>query len=325
MIYIQISIDKGNKVPLYLQVKKQIMDLIKDGSLKVGFKMPTEREMSEKLQISRNTVSMAYRELEGEGVLKSYQGKGTFVAEEVKLWKDEDIKEKINKFVDLAFEEAIESGIDADEFIEIVSDRIDEKRKLIDHISGLYVECNIEQSRIFAKQLKERTNIDFKPVTVNDLKAMTNEVEELVEKCQIIITTFNHVNEVRRLTRNYNKKVLGVAITPNLETIVKIARFPIGTKFAFVCISEEFKFKVRDALEKAGLSNIDIEYTNSVEKDELFEIINRSDVIVASPGRYRDVYEIENGNKEIIDFLYNLDDGSVKALKSKLLEIKYSK
>ncbi|MEW9095642.1 MAG: GntR family transcriptional regulator [Clostridiaceae bacterium] len=325
MIYIQISIDKGNKVPLYLQVKKQIMDLIKDGALKVGFKMPTERELSENLQISRNTVSMAYRELEGEGVLKSYQGRGTFVAEEVKLWKDEDIKEKINKFVDLAFEEAIESGIDAEEFIEIVTERIEEKRKLIDEISGLYVECNIEQSRIFAKQLKERTNIDFKPVTVNDLKSMEKETEELLEKCQIIITTFNHVNEVRRFTRNYNKKVLGVAITPNLETIVRIARFPIGTKFAFVCISEEFKFKVRDALEKAGLSNINIEYTNSVDKEELARIIKNSDVIIASPGRYNDVYELDYGKKEIIDFLYNLDDGSVKALKSKLLEIKYSK
>ena len=157
MIYIQIVIDKGNRIPLYLQVKKQIMDLIKDGSLKVGFKMPTERELSQKLQVSRNTVSMAYQELEKDGVLKSYQGRGTFVAEEVKLWEDEDIRDKLKKFVDLAFEEAIETGIDADEFMEIVTERIEEKRRLINEISGIYVECNIEQSRIFAAQLKERT------------------------------------------------------------------------------------------------------------------------------------------------------------------------
>lgn len=325
MIHIQIVIDKGNRIPLYLQVKKQIMDLIKDGSLKVGFKMPTERELSQKLQVSRNTVSMAYRELEKDAVLKSYQGRGTFVAEEVKLWKDEDIRDKLKKFVDLAFEEAIETGIDADEFMEIVTERIEEKRRLINEISGIYVECNIEQSRIFAAQLKERTNIDFKPVTVNDLRVMDKDTEELLQKSQIIITTFNHVNEVRRLTRNFNKKVLGVAITPDLETIVKIARFPIGTKFYFVCISEEFKFKVRDALESAGLGNINIEYTNSLHKEELMEIINKSDVIIASPGRYKDVNELNNGRKQIINFLYSLDDGSVKALKSKLLEIKYSK
>jgi DNA-binding transcriptional regulator YhcF (GntR family) len=325
VIYIQIVIDKGNRIPLYLQVKKQIMDLIKDGSLKVGFKMPTERELSQKLQVSRNTVSMAYQELEKDGVLKSYQGRGTFVAEEVKLWEDEDIRDKLKKFVDLAFEEAIETGIDADEFMEIVTERIEEKRRLINEISGIYVECNIEQSRIFAAQLKERTNIDFKPVTVNDLRIMDKDTEELLQKSQIIITTFNHVNEVRRLTRNFNKNVLGVAITPDLETIVKIARFPIGTKFYFVCISEEFKFKVRDALESAGLGNINIEYTNSSYKEELIEIIERSDVIIASPGRYKEINELNGGRKQIINFLYSLDDGSVKALKSKLLEIKYSK
>ncbi|WP_341456989.1 GntR family transcriptional regulator [Clostridium liquoris] len=306
-------------------MKKQIMDLIKDGSLKVGFKMPTERELSQKLQVSRNTVSMAYQELEKDGVLKSYQGRGTFVAEEVKLWEDEDIRDKLKKFVDLAFEEAIETGIDADEFMEIVTERIEEKRRLINEISGIYVECNIEQSRIFAAQLKERTNIDFKPVTVNDLRIMDKDTEELLQKSQIIITTFNHVNEVRRLTRNFNKNVLGVAITPDLETIVKIARFPIGTKFYFVCISEEFKFKVRDALESAGLGNINIEYTNSSYKEELIEIIERSDVIIASPGRYKEINELNGGRKQIINFLYSLDDGSVKALKSKLLEIKYSK
>ncbi len=287
--------------------------------------MPTERELSQKLQVSRNTVSMAYQELEKDGVLKSYQGRGTFVAEEVKLWEDEDIRDKLKKFVDLAFEEAIETGIDADEFMEIVTERIEEKRRLINEISGIYVECNIEQSRIFAAQLKERTNIDFKPVTVNDLRIMDKDTEELLQKSQIIITTFNHVNEVRRLTRNFNKNVLGVAITPDLETIVKIARFPIGTKFYFVCISEEFKFKVRDALESAGLGNINIEYTNSSYKEELIEIIERSDVIIASPGRYKEINELNGGRKQIINFLYSLDDGSVKALKSKLLEIKYSK
>ncbi|MBP1863733.1 DNA-binding transcriptional regulator YhcF (GntR family) [Clostridium tetanomorphum] len=306
-------------------MKKQIMDLIKDGSLKVGFKMLTERELSEKLQVSRNTVSMAYRELEQEGVLKSYQGRGTFVAEEVKLWKDEDIKDKIKKFVDLAFEEAIETGIDADEFLEIVTERIEEKRKLINEISGVYIECNIEQSKIFAAQLRERTNIDFIPMTVNDLKSMSMDIREAVQRSQIIITTFNHVNEVRRLTRSYNKKVLGVAITPDLETIVKIARFPMETRFSFICISEEFKFKVRDALESAGLGNIIITYTNSSDREELMEVIENSDVIITSPGRYKELYEINNGRRQIINFLYSLDDGSVKALKSKLLEIKYSK
>src|SRR3712207_1734401 len=115
------------------------------------------------------------------------------------------------------------------------------------------------------------------------------------------------------------------SITPNLETIVRIARFQKGTRFIFICITEEFKFKVRDALENAGLGNINIKYTNSVDKYELEEAIKSVDVIITSPGRYTDVNQICNNNKDIIKFRYNLDNDSVKALKSKLIEIKYSK
>ncbi|WP_243447896.1 hypothetical protein [Clostridium tetani] len=72
------------------------------------------------------------------------------------------------------------------------------------------------------------------------------------------------------------------------------------------------------------MANVNITYTNSFEKDKLKDEVSKCDVVIASPGRYHDVEEISKG-KEIINFAYNLDDGSVKALKSKLLEVKYLK
>lgn len=310
---------------MYIQVKKQIMDLIRDGSLKIGTKMPTERELSEKLKISRNTISAAYKELEQEGVLKSYQGRGTFVAEEARPWKAQGIKDKIVKFIDLGLEEALETGMGGEEFLELVSQRVKEKLELMTRIVGVYVECNIEQSRMFSKQLSERTNMNMIPLTVNDLKNMDKDTKDTIEKTQVIIATFNHVNEVNELIGEFNKEVLGVAINADLETIVKIARYPEGTKFGFVCISEEFMFKIRGALEKAGLGNIDIEFTNSTDEKVLKNIIKKSNVIIVSPGRYKDIRELSANDKEIIQFLYSLDDGSVKALKSKIIELKYQK
>jgi DNA-binding transcriptional regulator YhcF (GntR family) len=310
---------------MYIQVKKQIMDLIRDGSLKIGTKMPTERELSEKLKISRNTISAAYKELEQEGVLKSYQGRGTFVAEEARPWKAQGIKDKIIKFIDLGLEEALETGMGGEEFLELVSQRVKEKLELMTRIVGVYVECNIEQSRMFSKQLSERTNMNMIPLTVNDLKNMDKDTKDTIEKTQVIIATFNHVNEVNELIGEFNKEVLGVAINADLETIVKIARYPEGTKFGFVCISEEFMFKIRGALEKAGLGNIDIEFTNSTDEKVLKNIIKKSNVIIVSPGRYKDIRELSANDKEIIQFLYSLDDGSVKALKSKIIELKYQK
>ena len=321
-IVIEIKVSKESGMPLYLQVKKQIMDLIKNGTLKVGNKMPTERELSEKLKVSRNTISTAYNELEQEGVLKSYQGRGTFVAEEANPWKAQNIKEKIIKFVDLGFEEALETGMDADEFIEIVLKRVKDKKELMSKLTAVYVECNLEQSRMFSKQLSVRTNMNVVPLTLKDIREMNGETEQLLEKSSVIIATFNHVNEIVELTKDYDKNIIGVAINPDLETIVKIARFPISTAFGFICMSKEFMFKVRGALEKAGLGNINIEYSNSTEKNDLKRLVNNSDVVIVSPGRYREIREIAGEDKEILKFLYSLDDGSVKALKSKIVELK---
>ena len=320
-----INIDRQNGVPLYMQVKKQIMDQIKNGSLKVGYKMPTERELSEKLKISRNTVSTAYKELEQEGVLKSYQGKGTFVAEVSSLWNAENIKEKIIKFVDLGFEEALTTGMGLDEFLEIVVQRVKEKKELMSRITAVYVECNIEQAKMFSKQLSSSINMNVVPLTIGDLKNMDKNSQKILEQSQVIIATFNHVNEVNKLIGNYEKEVLGVAINPDLETIVKIARYPQETKFGFFCISEEFKFKIQAALEQAGLGNINITYTNTYDNGEIEDLIDNSDVLIASPGRYSEIKNISKGKNEIVNFIYSLDDGSVNALKSKIIDIRYKK
>ena len=324
-IFINIEINKKSGVPLYIQVKKQIMDEIKKGTLKVGTKMPTERELSQRLKVSRNTISTAYNELEQDGALKSYQGKGTFVVEEAISWESQNIKNKIIKFVDLGLEEALEIGMKPEEFLDIVNQRVDEKKRIMDELIAVYVECNIEQAKMFSNQLSKNSNTNVMPLTVTDLEKMDKDTKEKIESAEFIITTFNHINEVTNLTAGLNKEILGVAITPNLEPIVKIARYGLNTKFGFVCMSEEFMFKIKGALENAGLSEIDIKYSNTTDKDELKHIIEKSDVMIVSPGRYKDVKSANSSNKEIIEFLYSLDDGSVKALRSKIIEIKFKK
>lgn len=320
-----IELDKKSGVPLYIQVRKQIRNEIKKGVIKVGTKMPTERELSQRLKVSRNTVSAAYNDLEQDGALKSYQGKGTFVVEENGVLEKQDIKNKILKFVDLGLEQAFETGMNPEEFLEIVIQRVNEKKEMMDKIEAIYIECNIEQSRVFSKQLSSYSNMNVIALTINELKQMSEETKEKIEAAEFIITTFNHINEVTNLTIGLNKEILGVAITPDLQPIVRIARYGNDTKFGFVCISKEFMTKIKVALDKAGLSEIEIEYSNTTDNNELVNLIQKSDVMIVSPGRYKDVESVNTENKEIIKFLYSLDDGSVKALKSKIIEIKFKK
>lgn len=318
-----IVVNKKCGIPIYIQVKEQIMKLIKEGILKVGSKMPTERELSQELNVSRNTVSTAYKQLEISGVLKSIQGKGTFVAEEVISWKNQQLKDKIIKFVDLALEEALEIGIEAEEFLDIVIKRVKEKEELMKKITAVFVECNIEQAKMFSKQLTSNTNMNVVPLTVEELEKMSEETLKIIKDSQVVIATFNHVNEVKSLIGDIDREVLGVAINPNLESIVKIARHSSDTNFGFICLSKEFIFKMRSALENAGLGDLNVEYFNCLDENSVKEIIDRFNVLIVTPGRYKDVSRLNIRNREIIEFSYSLDEDSVKALKSKIIEIKY--
>ena len=71
----------GNGVPIYVQLREQILAMVGRGVLKPGAQIPTMRQVAVALKIDLNTVQRAYAELERDGVLTKLRGSGTFVAE----------------------------------------------------------------------------------------------------------------------------------------------------------------------------------------------------------------------------------------------------
>jgi len=69
----------GASGPLYLRLKALIQGAILDGSLGANDALPSEREISSMLEISRVTVRKALAELVEDGVLTQKRGSGTFV------------------------------------------------------------------------------------------------------------------------------------------------------------------------------------------------------------------------------------------------------
>ena len=66
--------------PLYLQIRDYIKQMILKGLLGQGQKLPSTRELSSILNVSRNTVILAYEYLQDEGFIEILRGKGTFVS-----------------------------------------------------------------------------------------------------------------------------------------------------------------------------------------------------------------------------------------------------
>lgn len=75
------ELEAGSGTPLYQQVKEWLLNGIQQGWWAVTSAIPSERALSEQLQISRATLRQAVDELEHEGWLVRRQGLGTFVAQ----------------------------------------------------------------------------------------------------------------------------------------------------------------------------------------------------------------------------------------------------
>ncbi|MDQ0605091.1 GntR family transcriptional regulator [Streptomyces canus] len=76
---VEYRIDRGSGVPAYVQIVEQTERALRMGTLKVGDKLPTAREVVALTAINPNTVLRAYRDMEQAGLVELRRGLGTFV------------------------------------------------------------------------------------------------------------------------------------------------------------------------------------------------------------------------------------------------------
>jgi GntR family transcriptional regulator len=75
--------DKNYKtsVPIYIQIAESLLAQIETGELTPDERLPSERDLSNRLNVSRMTLRAALRELDSRGLLVRRPGDGTYIAE----------------------------------------------------------------------------------------------------------------------------------------------------------------------------------------------------------------------------------------------------
>lgn len=76
-----VPVDMGRKRPVSLSssLARRLEQLILDGTLKSGKPIPSERQLAERLGVSRNILREALKELRGRGVIDTQHGRGSIV------------------------------------------------------------------------------------------------------------------------------------------------------------------------------------------------------------------------------------------------------
>ncbi|MGI6129608.1 MAG: GntR family transcriptional regulator [bacterium] len=316
------TISRKSGIPIYVQLKKQIKDLIKRNAWPVGHRLPTERELAEQLQISRNTVSTTYKELEAEGVICRRQGSGTFVCAASASHDAHNYKERVLKLVDLAVSEALQLGFSIEDFNAIVTLRVRQRKEMLNRLQVAFIECNREQLDYFTRELELGSGVSIHPVLLQDLQNVGHEGPRQLRKMDVVVTTFYHMDEVKAKLGSSAVKIVGVALEPSSHSIVRIARIGSANRVPIVCLSSSFGNSIIKALEKANLSFDHMPIVTTRDRSELAEAIKGANSIIVSPGRRKEVEEIVDPDTDVVEFIFHPDTGSITFLKAALLGIK---
>ena len=85
MILSEVTIDRKSPEPFHLQLSRNLKDIIAKYRLEAGYALPSERQLSYKFELNRNTVHRAYETLKDKGFVSCRPGsRGVFISEDAK-------------------------------------------------------------------------------------------------------------------------------------------------------------------------------------------------------------------------------------------------
>lgn len=113
-----VELDFESDIPIYIQLKNEIIKLLANKTLVNGDSLPSVRSFASQLGINLHTVNKTYSLLKDEGYIKLDRRTGAVVS--IDFSSNEKFKETMKKNMQNYINECIVRNISKDEFIAIV-------------------------------------------------------------------------------------------------------------------------------------------------------------------------------------------------------------
>ena len=153
-----ISINDASEIPIYQQIRNQIVLGISDGRLAPGEQLPTVRALAEEIGINSMTVSKAYTLLKQEGYIYTDRRSGARVRQEFETNKE--LSEKSQELLRQIISEAKVSGMTQTEFFDLC-------KRIFIMLFLFSTQNKYENGRLFAVNMKKEW---IKDATVADIR-----------------------------------------------------------------------------------------------------------------------------------------------------------
>ena len=119
----QFQVDDNSDIPIWIQIRKRLVNLIRSGKLDENERLPSVRELSVQLGVNDNTINKVYQDLERDGFIFTRRGKGSYVAERT-AYEALDIDDEVEALATDLVGRAFEKGMEADDLVDLVREKI---------------------------------------------------------------------------------------------------------------------------------------------------------------------------------------------------------
>lgn len=127
-----LTLDFASDIPIYIQIRNEIVQAMADGRLSDGEKLPTVRALAAEVGINSMTVNKAYQMLKQEGYIITDRRNGARVHCRSKSKKV--IKQEIRQKLELAVAESKTGGLSEEELVEIVRELYNADGSMVEEV-----------------------------------------------------------------------------------------------------------------------------------------------------------------------------------------------
>ena len=318
---IHVSLERKSGIPLYVQIKEALRDAILASTAEAELVLPPQRELAQRLKVSRNTVSMAYAELEREGLVVAQAGRGTLVVDPARKAQSRNRDEALARVIEHAAEEALTLGFTLDQYAEATAAYLEENRRMLGHIRLVFVECNREQLSYYADHLHVEPGVMTVPVLLDELRGRQEAALSALRNADVVVTSFYHTDELRRMLADSGTPLVSVNLQPEMSTIVGIARIPAEARIGLVAASRRFLAEMQKTLRQMDVDPRRVAESVADGERQLAQFVAGVDALIVSPSRRKAVEALADG-RPVLEFLFAPDDTSVNHIRIALVELK---
>ena len=290
---------------------------IRKGDLPSGHQLPTVQELTQKLEIARGTVKRAYDELEQLGLVEKVQGRGTFVR-----YRPSDSasrKEQAMAAIDGALDQMENLGFSMSEIDIFLKLKLQERAEQESYVKVAVVECNPETLSQISEQLRHINGVDLYPFLLDSVQQYPY---KLAEDYDLIVTTANHSAYLESVVP-VKKKVVRVALRLSATSLSQIIKLRSGKNVGIVAHSQRFgDLLYNTCAEYTEGVNVCLPIVAGAEK-EIDNYLKEKDVVLVTK-TYETYYgkeivaKLQHFQGSVIDCVYEMDEGSVLYLETKI-------